>query len=205
MNRCNRPFGLEALRLLTEQLATVEQIDRICRLGAGFRMGPFELQDLVGIDVGFEVSKRFAELSFGEPRWRPSPLAARMVAAGRHGRKTGRGWYDYAVEPYRPEDPDPPARAGGDGLVVVAGDGVLAAELLHAAGEAGWDARLPEDAEGEVPALIVDCAAGMEDLPLQGGPQAILCAAGSLATLDPGGAAAGFHALPPFESSAWSS
>ena len=65
-------------------------------------MGPFELMDLVGIDVGFEVAKSFTELSFGEPRWKPSPLQARMVAAGRLGRKTGRGWYEY--EKRRPEN-----------------------------------------------------------------------------------------------------
>ena len=68
VNRCGRPFGLEALRVLQEGLADVETIDRIVRLGGGFRMGPFELQDLVGIDTGFEVSKSFHELSFGEPR-----------------------------------------------------------------------------------------------------------------------------------------
>ncbi len=86
-----------------------EQIDRICRLGGGFRMGPFELMDLVGIDVGFEVAKSFDELSFGEPRWRPSPIQARMVAAGRLGRKSGRGYYEYAEDgSYRPDDPEPP-------------------------------------------------------------------------------------------------
>ncbi|MDX6724871.1 MAG: 3-hydroxybutyryl-CoA dehydrogenase, partial [Solirubrobacteraceae bacterium] len=52
VNRCNRPFGLEALKLLAEQIAGVEDIDRICRLGGRFRMGPFELADLVGVDVG---------------------------------------------------------------------------------------------------------------------------------------------------------
>jgi len=83
VNRANRPFGLEALRCVTERIASVEQVDRIARLGGGFRMGPFELMDLVGVDVGFDVSKSFHELSFGEPRWRPSPLSARMVAAGR--------------------------------------------------------------------------------------------------------------------------
>ena len=67
--------------------------------------------DLVGIDVGFEVAKSFAELSFGEPRWRPSPIQARMVAAGRLGRKTGRGYYEYAEDgPYRPRS-GPPAPA----------------------------------------------------------------------------------------------
>jgi 3-hydroxybutyryl-CoA dehydrogenase len=95
VNRTNRPFGVEALRCLGERVADVETIDRIFRLGGGFRMGPFELQDLVGIDVGYEVSLSFHALSFGEPRWRPSPLSARMVAAGRLGRKTGRGWYTY--------------------------------------------------------------------------------------------------------------
>ena len=75
------------------------------RLGGGFRMGPFELMDLVGIDVGFDVSQSFHELSFGEPRWRPSPLSARMVAAGRTGRKSGRGCYDYRDGPHRPDDP----------------------------------------------------------------------------------------------------
>ena len=103
------PFGLEALRLLQERLADVETIDRICRLGGGFRMGPFELSDLVGVDVGFEVSKSFYELSFGEPRWRPSPLA-RDGRRGRLGRKTGRGWYEYEDGRHRPADPDPPGR-----------------------------------------------------------------------------------------------
>ena len=63
-------------------IADHEQIDRICRLGGGFRMGPFELIDLVGIDVNFEVAKSFWEQSFHEPRWQPHPIQARMVAAG---------------------------------------------------------------------------------------------------------------------------
>jgi len=197
VNRCNRPFGLEALRLLQERIAGVEEIDRICRLGGGFRMGPFELMDLVGIDVGLEVSRSFFEQSFGEPRWRPSPIAARMVAAGRHGRKTGRGYYDYAGDAHREPDPEPPAAGGGDGLVVIAGPGALARELRELAVAAGWEAAWPEEAEGEVPFLILDCGATADEPPLQGGPQAILCAEGSLRALDPGGAEVGFHALPP--------
>jgi 3-hydroxybutyryl-CoA dehydrogenase len=195
VNRCNRPFGLEALRIVQEGLATPEQVDRICRLGGGFRMGPFELMDLVGIDVGVAVAESFYAQSYGEPRWRPSPLAARMAAAGRHGRKAGRGWYEYPPGP--PEDPPAPEPGGGDELVVVAGDSALAAELAGAASYVGWEVATPEEAAGEVPWLIVDCGAGEEDPPLEGGPQALLCDAAPLGAMDPGGSAAGFHALVP--------
>jgi 3-hydroxybutyryl-CoA dehydrogenase len=127
VNRCNRPFGLESLRLLQERIADVPTIDRIVR-AAGFRMGPFELQDLVGIDTGYEVMLSFADLGFGEPRWRPSPLSAQMVAAGRFGRKTGRGWYSYAPDgSYRADDPSPPSADPVPALVV--GDTPLAASL----------------------------------------------------------------------------
>jgi 3-hydroxybutyryl-CoA dehydrogenase len=102
VNRCNRPFTLEALRIVQERLATPEEVDRAVRRG-GFRMGPFALMDLVGVDVGLDVAKSFYEQSFGEPRWRPSPLAARLVAAGRLGRKSGRGWYEYPPGPPRDE------------------------------------------------------------------------------------------------------
>jgi 3-hydroxybutyryl-CoA dehydrogenase len=186
VNRCNRPFGLEALRLLQERVADVGTIDAIVR-GAGFRMGPFELQDLVGIDTGYEVSLSFHELGFGEPRWRPSPLSARMVAAGRHGRKTGRGWYEYPRE--EPEDAPAPAAGGGDGRVVaIMGDLALARELRERAAGAGFEV----DADGE-PWLTVDCAGGRPE-----GPAILLCATGSLHGLQgSGGTAAGFHALPP--------
>ena len=166
-------------------------------------MGPFELMDLVGIDVGFEISRSFYEQSFGEPRWRPSPLAARMAAAGHHGRKTGRGWYEYAPDggSHRPEDPPAPPAGGGDGrLVVIAGESALAGELVAAAVQAGWRAEGPEEAEGELPALVVDCGSEEESAPLQGGPPVLLCDEAPLAALDPGGSAAGFFALPPLGS-----
>jgi 3-hydroxybutyryl-CoA dehydrogenase len=132
VNRCNRPFGLEALRILGERIADVPTIDRIVRLGGGFRMGPFELSDLVGVDTGFDVSRSFYELSFGEPRWRPSPIQAQRVAAGLHGRKTGRGYYDYAGEgPHRPPDPEPPARVAD---ARVRGEGPVAEALRELAG-----------------------------------------------------------------------
>jgi 3-hydroxybutyryl-CoA dehydrogenase len=106
-NRCVRPFFLESLRMLAEGIAPHDEIDRIVRLGAGLRMGPFELMDLIGIDVNFAVARSFWEQSFGEPRWRPTPIHARMVASGRLGRKTGRGFYVYEKDrPHRPRDPD---------------------------------------------------------------------------------------------------
>jgi 3-hydroxybutyryl-CoA dehydrogenase len=221
VNRCNRPFGLEALRLLQERIADVETIDRICRMEGGFRMGPFELMDLVGVDTGFEISKSFYEQSFGEPRWRPSMIAARYVAAGLHGRKSGRGYYDYGGDGhYRPEDPAP-LDAGppghGEGVVVIAGAGVLAEELRAAATQAGYEVRSPHAPTGGVlPALVVDCDAApappeREPIPAggqpdrratphpQGGARLLLCANGSLGALDPSGSAVGFHVLPPLQ------
>src|ERR671936_453514 len=127
-NRCARPFGMEALRLLSDRTAGHATIDRIVRMGGGFRMGPFELMDLVGIDVGFEVSKSFWEQSFHEPRWQPIPIQARMGPAGRFGRKAGRGYSECGDGPYRADDPPPPA-AGGNGAVAIAGDGQLADQL----------------------------------------------------------------------------
>jgi 3-hydroxybutyryl-CoA dehydrogenase len=202
VNRCNRPWALEALKLLSEQAASFEEIDRICRLGGGFRMGPFELMDLVGVDTGLDVARSFYEQSFGEPRWLPSPISVKTVAAGRYGRKCGRGYYDYSqgTDGYRPEDADPPQPGGGAGVIVIAGYSPLAQEIAEAASRAGWDVASPPEAEElAAPFLILDLTAGEDaEAPLQGGPQAICCAAGSLAALDPGGGAVGFHALPPF-------
>lgn len=196
VNRCNRPFALEAMRIVQERLATPEQVDRICRMAGGFRMGPFELMDLVGLDVGVEIAESFFAQSYGEPRWRPSPLAARLVAAGRLGRKSGRGWYAYPDG--RPADPEPPEPGDGDGrLVVIAGEGAVAWALRDAAEAAGWAVAEPVEAEGEVPDLILDCGTTEDDPPLQGAHQAILCDAAPLSALDPGGSAAGFHVLAP--------
>jgi 3-hydroxybutyryl-CoA dehydrogenase len=196
VNRCGRPFGGEGLRLLQERVATHEQIDRICRLGGGFRMGPFELMDLVGIDVGFEVAKSFDELSFGEPRWRPSPIQARMVAAGRLGRKSGRGYYDYTSEGTCPrEDPDPPEPGGGDGLALtVLGDGPVADGLRERARAAGFELR-----EGAPSELVLDAGIRPHPSPPGGAPLGLLCASGSLSSRgEPG--AVGFHLVPPVES-----
>ena len=211
VNRCNRPFGLEALRLLQERLAAIETVDQVCRMEGGFRMGPFELMDLVGVDTGFEVSKSFYAQSFGEPRWRPSPITARYVAAGRYGRKSGRGYYDYSggAGAHRAADPEPieTLAGSGEGVVVVAGAGALADELRATAAQAGYEVRSPHTPSGGVlPSLAIDCDLGAPGAARgepgaastgPGGARLLLCARGSLASLDPGGSAVGFHALPP--------
>jgi 3-hydroxybutyryl-CoA dehydrogenase len=159
-NRCARPFMLEGLRLLGDRVADVETIDRICRIGGGFRMGPFELADLVGIDVNFEVAKSFWEQSFHEPRWQPSPIQQQMVSAGRHGRKSGRGYYDYSGDSYRPDDPElsptvPDRLELPDGVIPVVGGSL--SELDEARGSVGFhilgppaEARLVELTAGEL-------------------------------------------------------
>jgi 3-hydroxybutyryl-CoA dehydrogenase len=95
VNRVARPFYLEALRLLGEGVADAATIDGIVR-GAGFRMGPFELMDLIGIDINYAVTQSVYHAFFEDPRYRPHPIQQRMVESGRLGRKTGRGFHDYA-------------------------------------------------------------------------------------------------------------
>jgi 3-hydroxybutyryl-CoA dehydrogenase len=105
-NRLARPFTLESLRTLADGVADAETIDRVCRIGGGFRMGPFELIDLIGLDVNLSVARSFYTQG-GEPeRWRPSPIQKRLVGEGRLGRKSGHGFYSYEEKPHRPPDPD---------------------------------------------------------------------------------------------------
>lgn len=95
VNRVARPFYGEALRLLGEGVADVETIDRIVKQEGGFKMGPFELMDLIGIDVNYAVTKSVYEQFFQEPRFRPHPIQRQMVEAGMLGRKTKKGFYSY--------------------------------------------------------------------------------------------------------------
>ncbi len=95
VNRTARPFYGEALKVLGEGIGSVEQIDRITREEGGFRMGPFELMDLIGIDVNLAVTQSVYEQFFHEPRFRPHPIQRMMVEAGTLGRKSGKGFYTY--------------------------------------------------------------------------------------------------------------
>jgi 3-hydroxybutyryl-CoA dehydrogenase len=98
VNHAGRAYVPEALRILSEGIADFATIDRILVEAAGFRLGPFGLMDLVGLDVSHAVMKSMYHQYFEEPKYRPSFLAEPRVAAGLLGRKTGRGWYTYAKD-----------------------------------------------------------------------------------------------------------
>jgi 3-hydroxybutyryl-CoA dehydrogenase len=95
VNHAGRGFGTEALRILQDGIASFDEIDRILREAAGFRMGPFELLDLTGLDVSHPVMESVYAQFYQEPRFRPSYVLRQRLAAGLLGRKTGRGFYTY--------------------------------------------------------------------------------------------------------------
>jgi 3-hydroxybutyryl-CoA dehydrogenase len=96
VNHAGRGYGTEALRILGEGIAEFHAIDRILRDAAGFRLGPFELFDLTGLDVSHPVMESIFRQYYDEPRYRPSPITGQRVNAGLFGRKTGRGFYSHA-------------------------------------------------------------------------------------------------------------
>ncbi|MFM9975556.1 MAG: 3-hydroxyacyl-CoA dehydrogenase [Beijerinckiaceae bacterium] len=96
VNHAGRAFSTEALRIVQEGIADFATVDRIMVEAAGFRMGPFELMDLTGLDVSHTVMEQIYRQYYEEPRFRPSPITAQRLTAGLLGRKSGRGFYDYS-------------------------------------------------------------------------------------------------------------
>jgi len=102
INRINFPSAIEAMHLVEQGVATVEDIDRGLRLAAGRRMGIFETGDMAGLDVTYAAMMAIYQET-GDPRWYPPMILRRKVKAGHLGRKTGKGWYEYNEDGSRKE------------------------------------------------------------------------------------------------------
>jgi 3-hydroxybutyryl-CoA dehydrogenase len=98
VNRLLVPYLLDAIRAYEQGLASRDDIDNAMKLGCGYPMGPLFLGDYVGLDTTYSIARIMFD-EFREPRFAPPPLLKRMVLAGQHGRKTGRGFYDWSTNP----------------------------------------------------------------------------------------------------------
>jgi len=101
VNRVNAAFRAEVYNCLMEGVATLEDIDKAIKLGLNHPMGPFELGDFVGLDIGLNVFKTLYE-GYKDPRFRPALILEKLVQSGDLGRKTGKGWYDYTSGERKP-------------------------------------------------------------------------------------------------------
>ncbi len=135
VNHAGRGYGTEALRMLGENVADTATIDAILRDAAGFRMGPFELLDLTGLDVSHPVMESLYHQYYEEPRFRPSPIAAQRMAAGLLGRKSGRGFYAY--EDARKIDATAPQATAAPPESIWIGEGPNRAHIAGIASAAG--------------------------------------------------------------------
>ncbi|MFC8199166.1 3-hydroxyacyl-CoA dehydrogenase [Streptomyces sp. NPDC060006] len=147
VNRIARPFYAEAFAVYESQAADPATIDAILRESGGFRMGAFELTDLIGQDVNESVTRSVWEAFFQDVRFTPSLAQRRLVESGRHGRKTGQGWYDHGAGAERPE-PHTADKAQPPAYVVAEGDLGPASELLALIREAGIQVREDEEDHG---------------------------------------------------------
>jgi 3-hydroxybutyryl-CoA dehydrogenase len=136
VNRCARPFYAEGLRLLAERAADPATLDAVIRDAGGFRMGPFELIDLIGLDVNLSVTTSVWDAYFHDPRYSPSVLQQERVAAGFLGRKTGRGFYDYSPGAAKPQAQAESARSA-PARVAVHGEIAGASALVDRIAKAG--------------------------------------------------------------------
>jgi 3-hydroxybutyryl-CoA dehydrogenase len=98
VNRLLVPYLLDAVRAVEQAVATVPDVDKAMRLGCGHPMGPLTLLDFVGLDTTYHIAEIMVA-EYHEPRYAPPPLLRRMVLAGMYGRKSGKGFYDYATDP----------------------------------------------------------------------------------------------------------
>jgi 3-hydroxybutyryl-CoA dehydrogenase len=146
VNRVARPYYAEALRLLGERIADVPTIDWLLREAGGFAMGPFELIDLIGVDVNLSVTESVFQATAFDSRYAPSLIQQELVRSGRYGRKSGRGFYDHgpgAAAPHAstvgPASDPPPLRCAADAGLL----DPLLQRLRRAGVEIAQDADLP--------------------------------------------------------------
>jgi len=157
VNRCARPYYGEALKLLADRVATPHTIDAILRDAGGFRMGPFELMDLIGLDVNLAVTTSVWEAMMNDPRYAPSPIQRELVAAGFLGRKSGRGFYDHAEGATTPA-PDTLGEAPKLRKVAIHGEPGLLAPLVERMAKHGV-AVLPRPGHPAFPDGAIDAGA----------------------------------------------
>ncbi|MFJ5305246.1 3-hydroxyacyl-CoA dehydrogenase [Streptomyces sp. NPDC088350] len=147
VNRIARPFYAEAFAVYEAQAADPATIDAVLRESGGFRMGAFELTDLIGQDVNESVTRSVWQSFFQDVRFTPSLAQRRLVESGRLGRKTGHGWYDHGDDAEQPE-PHTAEPEQAPAYVVVEGDLGPAAELVALIREAGIVVREEEEDHG---------------------------------------------------------
>ena len=149
VNRVARPYYAEGLRLLQEGAADCATLDAVMREAGGFRMGPFELMDMIGHDVNFAVTRSVWNAFYNDPRFLPSLIQQELVEAGFIGRKSGRGFYDYREGAERPQ-PQSAAAAAAPATIAVCGDSPLARALADRLQAAGVAFERRESADGRV-------------------------------------------------------
>ena len=166
VNRVARPYYAEALRLRTEGAGDCATLDAVMRESGGFRMGPFELMDMIGLDVNFAVTRSVWNAYFNDPRYLPSLIQQELVDAGYLGKKSGRGYYDYRVGAEKPQPQTEPSYALPT-HITVCGDTSAAQALV---------ARL------QAAAVLVDRAASMDGRIAQGDDAVLYVTDGRSAT-----------------------
>src|SRR5574343_521189 len=149
VNRVARPYYAEALRIAQEGAADYATIDACCREAGGFRMGPFELMDMIGHDVNFAVTNSVWRAFYNDPRFLPSLIQQELVDAGFYGRKSGRGFYDYREGAVKPEAQTEAAQTPA-GKITIYGESPLAETLVERLQDAGRSYTRAPDCDGRV-------------------------------------------------------
>jgi len=149
VNRVARPYYAESLRVLTEGGADCATLDAVMREAGGFRMGPFELMDMIGHDVNFAVTRSVWNAFFNDPRFLPSLVQQDLVDAGFLGKKTGRGYFDYRFGAVKPEPATEAAQTLPHSLVIC-GMSDVAQAMAARLKAAGVDFAHTDSADGRI-------------------------------------------------------